>query len=142
VSAGITGEPRSRVFSSAGKRTSSQNTTGGRGTFHCPDRGSPRAPPRYHHFGEGEYDDGEWMIQHLLSEAGGEGIDNELVSLAPDGFEAQADWTSLRSPDTYLGYEQGQNLDLVGSPGASQLPAPTDPGVTVSRHRALLTSLQ
>ena len=30
----------------------------------------------------------------------------------------------------------------VGSPGASQLPAPTDPGVTVSRHRALLTSRQ
>jgi hypothetical protein len=26
----------------------------------------------------------------------------------------------------------------VGSPGASQLPAPTDPGVTVSRHPALL----
>ena len=25
---------------------------------------------RYHHFGEGEYDDGEWMIQHLLREAG------------------------------------------------------------------------
>ena len=27
-----------------------------------------------------------------------------------------------------------------GWPGASQPPAPTDPGVTVSRHRALLTS--
>jgi thiol-disulfide isomerase/thioredoxin len=66
---------------------------------------------RYHHFGEGEYDDGEWMIQHLLREAGGEGIDNELVSVAPDGFEAQADWTNLRSPETYLGYAQGQNLD-------------------------------
>jgi thiol-disulfide isomerase/thioredoxin len=66
---------------------------------------------RYHHFGEGEYDEGEWMIQHLLREAGGEGIDNELVSVAPDGFEAQADWTNLRSPETYLGYAQGQNLD-------------------------------
>jgi hypothetical protein len=41
----------------------------------------------------------------------GEGIDNELVSVAPDGFEAQADWTNLRSPETYLGYAQGQNLD-------------------------------
>jgi thiol-disulfide isomerase/thioredoxin len=59
---------------------------------------------RYHHFGEGEYDEGEWMIQHLLREAAGEGIDNELVSVAPDGFEAQADWTNLRSPETYLGY--------------------------------------
>ena len=66
---------------------------------------------RYHHFGEGEYDEGEWMIQHLLRETAGEGIDNELVSVAPDGFEAQADWTNLRSPETYLGYAQGQNLD-------------------------------
>jgi hypothetical protein len=31
---------------------------------------------------------------------------------------------------------------VVGSPGALQPPAPTDPGVTVSRHRALLTSCQ
>jgi hypothetical protein len=31
---------------------------------------------------------------------------------------------------------------MVGWPGASQPPAPTDPGVTVSRHRALLASCQ
>ena len=36
----------------------------------------------------------------------------------------------------------GLRYARVGSPGASQLPAPTDPGVTVSRHRALLTSRQ
>jgi thiol-disulfide isomerase/thioredoxin len=66
---------------------------------------------RYHHFGEGDYEESEWMIQHLLREAAGEGIDNELVSVAPDGFEAQADWTNLRSPETYLGYTQGQNLN-------------------------------
>ena len=66
---------------------------------------------RYHHFGEGEYDDGEWMIQHLLREAGNEGLDGELVSVTAEGLEAQADWTSLGSPETYLGYQQGQNLD-------------------------------
>jgi thiol-disulfide isomerase/thioredoxin len=66
---------------------------------------------RYHHFGEGEYDDGEWMIQHLLREAGSDGIDEELVSLTPEGLEAQADWTTLGSPETYLGYQQGQNLE-------------------------------
>ena len=54
------------------------------------------------------------MIQQLLREAAGEDIDNELVSVAPDGFEAQADWTNLRSPETYLGYAQGQNLDSPG----------------------------
>jgi len=66
---------------------------------------------RYHHFGEGEYDDGEWMIQHLLREAGSDGIDEELVSGTPEGLEAQADWTNLGSPETYLGYQQGQNLE-------------------------------
>jgi thiol-disulfide isomerase/thioredoxin len=65
---------------------------------------------RYHHFGEGEYDEGEWMIQNLL----GEGADDELASVAPEGFEAQADWTNLRSPETYLGYAQGQSLDSPG----------------------------
>jgi hypothetical protein len=60
---------------------------------------------------DAEYDEGEWMIQQLLREGAGEGIDNELVSVAPDGFEAQADWTNLRSPETYLGYAQGQNFD-------------------------------
>lgn len=66
---------------------------------------------RYHHFGEGEYDDGEWMIQHLLREAGSEGIGQELVSVTAEGLEAQADWTNLGSPETYVGYQQGQNLD-------------------------------
>jgi thiol-disulfide isomerase/thioredoxin len=66
---------------------------------------------RYHHFGEGEYDDSEWMIQHLLREAGSEAIDEELVSITAEGLEAQADWPNLGSPETYLGYQQGQNLD-------------------------------
>jgi thiol-disulfide isomerase/thioredoxin len=69
---------------------------------------------RYHHFGEGEYDDGEGMIQHLLREARSEDIDQELVSVAAEGLEAQADWMNLRSPETYLGYQQGQNLDSPG----------------------------
>jgi thiol-disulfide isomerase/thioredoxin len=66
---------------------------------------------RYHHFGEGEYDDGESMIQHLLREAGSEGIDEELVSVTAEGLEAQADWTNLGSPETYLGYQQGERLN-------------------------------
>ena len=51
------------------------------------------------------------MIQHLLREAGSEGIDEELVSVTAEGLEAQADWTNLGSPETYLGYQQGQNPD-------------------------------
>jgi hypothetical protein len=65
---------------------------------------------RQHQFGEGGYDDCERGIQQMLREAGAEGIADDLVALTPDGFEAQADWTNLRSPETYLGYEQGQNF--------------------------------
>ena len=36
--------------------------------------------------------------QHLLREAGSEDIDEELISVAAEGLEAQADWTSLGSP--------------------------------------------
>jgi hypothetical protein len=63
---------------------------------------------RYHHFGEGDYDDGERAIQMLLREAGVDGVGDELVSVTPDGFEVQADWETLGSPETYLGYEQGR----------------------------------
>jgi thiol-disulfide isomerase/thioredoxin len=65
---------------------------------------------RHHQFGEGGYDDCERAVQQLLREAGVEGIADDLVALTPDGFEAQADWTNLRSPETYLGYAHGQNF--------------------------------
>jgi thiol-disulfide isomerase/thioredoxin len=63
---------------------------------------------RYHHFGEGDYDECERAIQMLLREAGVEGVDDELVAVSPTGLEIQADWDSLGSPETYLGYEQGR----------------------------------
>ncbi|WP_345761243.1 redoxin domain-containing protein [Diaminobutyricibacter sp. McL0608] len=65
---------------------------------------------RYHHFGEGEYEEGERVIQQLLREAGAEGIGDDLVSVPDEGVEAQADWAHLESPETYLGYEQGRNF--------------------------------
>jgi thiol-disulfide isomerase/thioredoxin len=63
---------------------------------------------RYHHFGEGDYDECERAIQMLLHEAGVEGVGDELASVAPEGLEVQADWDTLRSPETYLGYEQSR----------------------------------
>ena len=77
---------------------------------------------RHHQFGEGEYDDCERAIQQLLREAGIDGIADDLVSLTPDGFEAQADWTNLRSPETYLGDAQGQNF---ASRGGAEIGVPS-----------------
>jgi thiol-disulfide isomerase/thioredoxin len=73
---------------------------------------------RHHHFGEGGYEECERVVQRLLREAGGDGIPDDLVSVVDDGFEAQADWSTLESPETYLGYDQGQNF---ASPGGAKL---------------------
>jgi thiol-disulfide isomerase/thioredoxin len=76
---------------------------------------------RHHQFGEGHYEECERVIQQLLREAGGEAVGDDLVSVAAEGFEAQADWTNLGSPETYLGYEQAQNF---ASPGGAEFDEP------------------
>ena len=65
---------------------------------------------RHHQFGEGGYEECERAIQRLLLETGREGVGDDLVAVDVEGFEAQADWMSLRSPESYLGYAQGRNL--------------------------------
>jgi thiol-disulfide isomerase/thioredoxin len=57
---------------------------------------------RYHHFGEGEYAMSEMVLQQLLGEAGKEGFDPAFVSVEPQGLEVAADWSNLRTPETYL----------------------------------------
>ena len=64
---------------------------------------------RHHHLGEGDYERSERMIQQLLTEAGAAGVPRDLVSVEGRAAEAAADWASLRSPETYLGYERTQN---------------------------------
>jgi thiol-disulfide isomerase/thioredoxin len=61
---------------------------------------------RFHHFGEGEYAMTEMVIQQLLIDAGAEGIDPGLVEVEPHGLEVPADYRTLRSPESYLGYGQ------------------------------------
>jgi thiol-disulfide isomerase/thioredoxin len=59
---------------------------------------------RDHHFGEGRYEQSERVIQRLL------GVERELVSVEGLGVEAEADWDHLRTPETYLGYERGEQF--------------------------------
>ena len=65
---------------------------------------------RHHQFGEGGYDECERVIQQLLRDAGGDAVGDDLISVVPDGIEAQADWGTLGSPETYVGYQQGRNF--------------------------------
>jgi hypothetical protein len=64
---------------------------------------------RHHQFGEGGYDECERVIQQLLRE-NGEAVSEDLISVVPDGVEAQAEWGTLDSPETYVGYQQGRNF--------------------------------
>jgi thiol-disulfide isomerase/thioredoxin len=57
---------------------------------------------RHHQFGEGNYEECERVIQRLLRASGRDNAPDELVDVVPDGIEAQADWSNLRSPETYL----------------------------------------
>src|SRR5215467_2382190 len=72
---------------------------------------------RHHHFGEGGYEQSERIIQQLLGDAGN-ATGRELVSMEGRGAEAPADWTNLKSPENYLGYERTENF---ASPGGAVL---------------------
>jgi len=83
---------------------------------------------RHHHFGEGEYQQAEMVIQQLLAEAGSASVDHEPVSVDARGVEAPADWASLRSPENYTGYERTENFAspegvLPGEPHVYRAPA-------------------
>jgi len=74
-----------------------------------------RGRVREHQFGEGEYERSERAIQRLLSEAGVSGVGSGIVSVDGRGFEAAADWTNLKSPETYIGYERAENFASRGA---------------------------
>ena len=70
---------------------------------------------RYHHFGEGEYDQSEQWIQELLKERPDEqSLPGGIVNVSAQGAEAAPDTSEVQSPETYVGYERAQNF---ASPG-------------------------
>jgi cytochrome c biogenesis protein CcdA/thiol-disulfide isomerase/thioredoxin len=68
---------------------------------------------RYHHFGEGKYDESERQIQELLKERNGPLSTSGLVKIAATGAEAPPD-SDVESPETYAGYDRA---DSFMSPG-------------------------
>lgn len=75
---------------------------------------------RHHHFGEGDYEQSERVIQRLLIEAGNGGIGNGHVSVDPRGLEVAADWDDVRSPENFLGYERTENFASSGGAVANE----------------------
>jgi cytochrome c biogenesis protein CcdA/thiol-disulfide isomerase/thioredoxin len=64
---------------------------------------------RHHHFGEGDYDASERVIQQLLTEAGTT-VSTDLVSVHAAGVEAAPDLGEVQSPETYLGYDRAEHF--------------------------------
>jgi thiol-disulfide isomerase/thioredoxin len=107
---------------------------------------------RYHHFGEGEYAMQEMVIQQLLMEAGAKDVDMNLVSVDPVGLEVAADYRTLRSPETYLGYGQATGFaspDSLRADETHDYPSPTGLGLnewapsggwSISRRAATATA--
>jgi cytochrome c biogenesis protein CcdA/thiol-disulfide isomerase/thioredoxin len=70
---------------------------------------------RYHHFGEGNYDESERWIQDLLKERNSQQTSpGGIVSVQAQGAEAAPDMDEVQSPETYVGYERAQHF---ASPG-------------------------
>jgi thiol-disulfide isomerase/thioredoxin len=69
---------------------------------------------RDEYFGEGRYEESETVLQRML------GISREPLSINGVGVEAEADWTHLHSPETYLGYERTAHFASAGGPVLDQ----------------------
>jgi cytochrome c biogenesis protein CcdA/thiol-disulfide isomerase/thioredoxin len=84
---------------------------------------------RHHHFGEGSSDVSERVIQDLLAEAGNAQVAADLVAVNATGAEAPAAMETVKSPETYIGYERAENFISPGGlvENAAHVYAPEPP---------------
>jgi hypothetical protein len=69
---------------------------------------------RFHHFGEGAYEEIERAIQQLL------GVEEATVRVDAGGLAEAADWETLGSPETYLGAARGERRSDAGRPALNR----------------------
>ena len=65
---------------------------------------------RFHHFGEGEYDESERVIRELLKENGAQLTSSETATVSGAGAEAAPDAADRRSSETYVGYHRAEHF--------------------------------
>jgi cytochrome c biogenesis protein CcdA/thiol-disulfide isomerase/thioredoxin len=65
---------------------------------------------RYHHFGEGDYEESERVIQQLLKENGATSLSAGTINVSATGVEAGPSGGDVRSPETYIGYQRAENF--------------------------------
>ena len=69
--------------------------------------------------GEGEYERAEQIIQQLLAEAGNGSVPQGLISIAACGAEEAPDWIDMKSPETYVGYDEIERTENFASRGGA-----------------------
>lgn len=62
-------------------------------------------------FGEGHHAQSERAIRKALQNAGVRDLGPEVGAVEGTGVEAAADWTHLKSPEAYLGYERAVGME-------------------------------
>ena len=65
---------------------------------------------RYHHFGEGKYEQSERVIRQLLAEAGRAPKTAALATATKSATEQSANFAEIGSPETYIGYGRAKNF--------------------------------
>jgi cytochrome c biogenesis protein CcdA/thiol-disulfide isomerase/thioredoxin len=87
---------------------------------------------RFHHFGEGQYDESERVIQELLKENGATGLNAGTVSVSGNGVEAAPGSGEARSPETYIGYRRAEHFaspESIGKDSRKTYTAPARPSL-------------
>jgi cytochrome c biogenesis protein CcdA/thiol-disulfide isomerase/thioredoxin len=87
---------------------------------------------RYHHFGEGKYDESEEVIQQLLREKSASVQVGGLVQVNGAGVQAASDSGNVASPETYVGYGRQENYassQKIENDGKQTYTAPARPSV-------------
>jgi cytochrome c biogenesis protein CcdA/thiol-disulfide isomerase/thioredoxin len=87
---------------------------------------------RYHHFGEGKYDESEEVIQQLLREKNSSLQVGGLVQVNGAGVQAAPDLGNVASPETYVGYGRQENYaspQKIEKDGKQTYTAPARPSV-------------
>jgi cytochrome c biogenesis protein CcdA/thiol-disulfide isomerase/thioredoxin len=69
---------------------------------------------RFHHFGEGGYEEAEQWIRTLLEEASHQPLPGAATQVAATGTGQSSNTNEVKSPETYIGYERAQSFDSPG----------------------------
>jgi thiol-disulfide isomerase/thioredoxin len=92
---------------------------------------------RYHHFGEGGYDESETWIRGLLKDATQQPLPGATTRITASGAEAPSDSSVVQSPETYIGYDRAKNFASPGTLGEDSSQAYEAPATLARNQWAL-----